>query len=109
MTKKILSVFLVLVVFFGGYAVLPKKYNPLPVNDAFCATNYGGVYRADKTFKVVYISSVFVDKYGNKKITKLTKTYYKNRYYTITSNGYDSTNTKICLKNLLYNFTFVYR
>ena len=46
MTKRILSVILVLTVFFGGYALIPKKYNLLPVNEALCATNYGGVYKA---------------------------------------------------------------
>ena len=59
MTKRILSVILVLTVFFGGYTLIPKKYNLLPVNDAICATNYGGVYKVRKTFKVtpVYLTT----------------------------------------------------
>ncbi len=47
MAKRILSVILVLVVFFGGYAVLPKKYNPLPTENV-CAAGVAGAYRIKK-------------------------------------------------------------
>ena len=45
MTKRILSVVLVLVVFFGGYAVLPKKYNPLPTESVYAASYASGGYK----------------------------------------------------------------
>ena len=52
MTKRILSVILVVVLFFGAYSLVPKKYNLLPVNDAYCANHYGGVYRVKKDIKI---------------------------------------------------------
>lgn len=101
MTKKILSVILVLVVFFGGYAVLPKKYNPLPVNDAFCATNYGGVYRVNRTFTICY--TVIYRNMNGPYIVRLTKTYKRGQIITLTTKGYDSNNTRINLKAMIDN------
>ena len=97
MTKRILSVVLVLVVFLGGYSVLPKKYNVLPVNDAYCATNYGGLYYVNKKFTVEY-DSTFSIKDGIPTITVKTKTYKAGTYVSVTTKGYDSTNSKINLK-----------
>ncbi len=45
MSKRILSVILVLVVFFGGYALLPKSINPLPTADVSAAGVRPGAYK----------------------------------------------------------------
>lgn len=109
MTKRILSVVLVLVVFFGGYSVIPKKYNLLPVNDAYCAKNYGGLYYVNKTFVGDYGGS-FSIKDGIPTITLKGKEYKKGTYVSVTTSGYDSTNTKINLKPFIGNqLSFVRR
>ena len=108
MTKRILSVILVLTVFFGGYALIPKKYNPLPVNDAFCATNYGGVYQAkrDWTYSRTYKGT---DQYGNQYTIYVSKKYKKGQNYTVTSSGKDSNNPLIDLSSYLSsNFYLMY-
>ena len=91
---------MVLIVFFAGYSVLPKKYNPLPMADAICATNYGGVYRPKETFEFVY-KITYTNKNGVKTTTYYSKVYYKNKTYTVTDWGYDSNNKSICLVNVL--------
>lgn len=99
MMKRVLSVIMVLTVFFGGYAVLPKKYNPLPVNDAYCATkNYGGLYYVNKTFTEYYTGTV-ITKGGIPMMTKLPKVYKAGSYVSLTPGGYDSSNTKIDLRS----------
>ena len=109
MTKRILSVVLVLVVFFGGYAAIPKKYNLLPVNDVFCATNYGGVYQAKKTFTAETVIATVKGKDGKTYNIVAEKTYYKNQYYTVTDKGYDSQDNLINLKPYLSkNFYRIY-
>lgn len=60
MAKRILSVILVLVVFFGGYAVLPKKYNPLPSEDV-CAAGIAGSYRIKKYGTVYAMYTIWSD------------------------------------------------
>ncbi|MBO7426832.1 MAG: hypothetical protein J6U23_14265 [Clostridiales bacterium] len=108
MIKRALSVILVLTVFFGGYALIPKKYNLLPVNDAICATNYGGVYQARVTFTYTRIYTG-TDQYGNLVTLTAQKTYLKGRNYSVTSSGYDSTNPFINLKSYLSsNFSRLY-
>lgn len=108
MIKRALSVILVLTVFFGGYALIPKKYNLLPVNDAICATNYGGVYQAKKTFKLSY-TYTYRDRYNNIVTVYATKTYQKGKNYTVTSDGKDSNNPYINLKPFLSsNFYLMY-
>lgn len=55
MTKRILSVILVLVVFFGGYAALPKKYNLLPTTDVSAAGVRPGAYKVMGTITLTKI------------------------------------------------------
>lgn len=52
MIKKLLSVVMVLVVFVGGYAALPKEFNPLPAEDVSAATMMKGNFPAG-TYKVL--------------------------------------------------------
>ena len=104
MTKRILSVIMVVTLFFAGYSILPKSINPLPVNDAVCASKYGGVYKAKKTFTATYY--VTYVKTGLQ--SKRTKTYYKDNYYTLDDCGYDSTCPMCDLKWYIDNFYRVY-
>lgn len=98
MMKRLLSVILVLVVFFGGYAVLPKNYNPLPVNDAYCATkNYAGLYYVNETFTAYYTEHLFFSWFPIT-YTK-TKVYSAGRYISLTPNGYDSTDARFDLSS----------
>ncbi len=108
MTKRILSVILVLTVFFGGYALIPKKYNLLPVNDAYCATNYGGVYRAKRDFKVCYRTVTIYYSDGTKVIVKYYKNYSKNQTITLTNAGKDSTDTRVSLVNNMSDLYLLY-
>ena len=108
MTKRILSVILVLTVFFGGYALIPKKYNLLPVNEALCATHYGGVYKAKRTFTVTQYTTKY---YPNGEIIrkKVTKKYREGSYYTVTRDGYDSVDGINLSGYLSSNFYLMYR
>ena len=110
MTKRILSVVLVLVVFFGGYSVLPKKFNLMPVNDAYCATkNYGGLYYVNKGFtinKTVH----YKDRWGIPVIDIIHKEYKAGTYISLTNSGYDSNKTQLDLKPYIgKNISFVRR
>lgn len=101
MMKRVLSVIMVLTVFFGGYAVLPKKYNPLPVNDAYCATkNYGGLYYVNKTFTAYYTDTVITNG-GIPMMTKKSKKYKGGCYVSLTTSGFDGSNTKIDLRSYI--------
>lgn len=102
MMKRVLSVIIVLIVFFSGYAALPKKYNPLPTNDAFCATNYGGLYYVNKTF-TAYYTDTYYDRQGISHPVIKTKTYKAGKYVSLTTSGKDSTNTKIDLRQYTGN------
>ncbi|MBO7448747.1 MAG: hypothetical protein J6U54_00115 [Clostridiales bacterium] len=100
MAKRILSVILVLVVFFGGYSIVPKKYNLLPVNDAFCASHYGGVYRVRKDIK---ISASEMASLGYILIGGSSYTIRAGKTITLTRDGILSTSPKISLKKYVDN------
>ncbi len=109
MTKRILSAIMVLIVFFGGYAILPKKYNPLPVDDAYCATkNYGGLYYVNKTFTVWYTDTILtINKIPM--MTKKSKVFKAGTYISLRTDGYDSTNPRIDLRGYSKYMSFIRR
>lgn len=81
MTKRILSVILVLTVFFGGYALLPKKYNPLPTTNVCAAGVRAGAYKVKAKFTCTKLVRVGCEITTEGEYTYIT-TKYKNKYRT---------------------------
>ena len=58
--KKFLSLIMAAILTVGVYAVVPKKYNPLPTTEVAAAKNYAGAYKVSgysrKTVNIKYKS-----------------------------------------------------
>ena len=81
MAKRVLSVILVLTVFFGGYAIIPKKANILPANEVYAVEYYRpGAYKVTCTFT----ASKWVDRVKKSRqvgfIIKHTEYYWEDVY-----------------------------
>jgi len=88
MTKRILSVIMVLIVFFGGYAALPKKYNPLPTTDVSAATFASGAYKVLAPFTAEKIDWQQELSSGYTITSYVTKRYKCGDVISVKSNGY---------------------
>ncbi len=94
MTKRILSVVLVLAVFFGGYTILPKKFNPIPVNDVNAATIFQpGYYMCKKTCVTVTLNTTNQACSANTPVYVVSsKAYNVGELVYINRSGYDGKN-----------------
>ncbi|MBO7426826.1 MAG: hypothetical protein J6U23_14230 [Clostridiales bacterium] len=94
MIKRLLSIILVLTVFLGGYSLLPKKYNPLPVNDVSAATTFRpGYYLCIKTFVSVTLNTTDTPSTARTPIKVISaKAYNIGELVYIDNRGYDGKN-----------------
>lgn len=94
MTKRILSVVLVLAVFFGGYAILPKKFNPILINDVNAATTFkSGYYMCKRGCDIVTYNTAFEACTGTTPLTVISrKTYNVGEVVYLNKSGCDGAN-----------------
>lgn len=94
MTKRILSVVLVLAVFFGGYAILPKKFNPIPVNDVYAATTFKpGYYMCKRGCDIVTYNTTIEACTGNTPLRVVSqKSYNVGEIVYLNRKGCDGAN-----------------
>ena len=88
--KKFLCVMMTLLVFLGGYTLVPKKYNLLPNYSVSAARNYAGAYRCRSGICITYTGDG---------IGAFMEMYYHNQgdIVVLDRNGFASDNPNIDL------------